>query len=101
MILHSVFFYLKEQTPSEIAGQMEADIKNKLSDIPSVNSVWAGPPEGVERDVVDNDYQTSLHAMFDDIDALQSYQVHPVHVTFVETYKPYFSQIKVFDTRIS
>ncbi len=101
MILHSVFFYLKENTPAEIAGKMESAIKNELSEIESVNQIWAGPPQGVERDVVDNDYGTSLHALFEDLEGLQAYQSDPVHVSFVETYKPYFERIRVFDTRIS
>ncbi|MDG5767067.1 Dabb family protein [Balneolales bacterium ANBcel1] len=100
MILHSVFFYLKDSCPAETASNMKADIETRLTNIEQVNDIWAGAPEGVDRDVVDNEYHMSLHVFFEDIKALQAYQVDPGHVEFVETYKPYFERIKVFDTRV-
>ncbi|MBP3191652.1 Dabb family protein [Natronogracilivirga saccharolytica] len=101
MILHSVFFYLKKDAPENTAEEMQKDIKEKLSKIDSVKTIWAGPPEGIDRDVVDNDYTMSLHAQFEDLAALQRYQSDPLHVAFVEKYKPAFQEIRVFDTRIS
>ena len=102
MIMHSVFFYLKENSiPSGTVADMETDIRNKLAQIQSVKQIWAGPPQGIDRDVVDNDYHTSLHAIFDDLNGLQAYQSDPVHVTFVETYKPWFQRIRVYDTNLS
>lgn len=79
---------------------MRSDIEKKLSEIGQVKEIWAGPPEGVDRDVVDNEYDMSLHAMIGDLKALQAYQVDPIHVEFVETYKPHFDHIKVYDTRV-
>lgn len=101
MILHSVFFYLNENAPAGTSVDMQADIKTKLSQIDTVINIWAGPPEDIDRDVVDNDYGMSLHAMFEDREGLQAYQSDPLHVAFVETFKPYFERIRVYDTRIS
>jgi hypothetical protein len=98
MILHSVFFYLKEGTPADVAGHMQADILGKLSGISSVREILAGPPQGIDRDVVDNDYAMSLHAKFDGLEGLQEYQTDPVHVAFVEKFKPHFERIRVYDT---
>lgn len=99
MILHSVFFYLKDVAPVETAGLMQAEILEKLSGISSVREILAGPPQGIDRDVVDNDYAMSLHAKFDDLQGLQSYQSDPVHVAFVDRFKPHFERIRVYDTR--
>lgn len=99
MILHSVFFYLKEGSPAETAGLMKEEILQKLSGIASVREILAGPPQGIDRDVVDNDYAMSLHAKFDDLEGLQAYQTDPVHVAFVDRFKPFFERIKVYDTR--
>ena len=99
MILHSVFFYLKEGTPAETADLMKTEILDTLSGITTVREILAGPPQGIDRDVVDNDYAMSLHAKFDDLDGLQTYQTDPVHVAFVEKFKPHFEKIRVFDTR--
>ncbi len=99
MILHSVFFYLKEESPAETADLMKEDILQKLSGIASVREILAGPPQGIDRNVVDNDYAMSLHAKFDDLEGLQAYQTDPVHVAFVDRFKPFFERIKVYDTR--
>lgn len=101
MILHSVFFYFKENTPAFTAENMQADILEALAGISVVDEIWAGPPQGINRDVVDNDYAMSLHARFDDLEALQTYQADPTHVEFVEKYKPWFEKIKVYDSRIA
>ncbi|MDI6400834.1 Dabb family protein [Balneolaceae bacterium ANBcel3] len=101
MILHSVYFYLKDDAPEDVPSRMEHDIKNLLSNISTVDEIWAGAPQGIDRDVVDNEYNTSLHVRFNSLEALQSYQTDPLHVSFVDTYKPYFKQIKVYDTRLA
>jgi hypothetical protein len=99
-ILHSVFFYYKDSTdPQQIELQTEA-IRNELSRIEGVMHVMAGGPEGIDRDVVDNTYATSLHLVVADRDALNTYQNHPIHQAFVTRFKPNWSGIKVYDTRI-
>lgn len=100
MILHSVFFYLNDNAAIDTAGNMKKEILSDLANIDTVRDIWAGPPEGIERDVVDNDYAMSLHALFEDKEALQSYQTDEVHVAFVDKYKSFFERIRVFDTRV-
>ncbi|MFO8030517.1 MAG: Dabb family protein [Cyclonatronaceae bacterium] len=101
MILHSVFFYLNDEAPAGTAETMKAEILDKLTGIASVREILAGPPQGIDRDVVDNVYNMSLHAKFDDLEDLLAYQADPIHVAFVEKFKPFFDKIRVFDTRIS
>jgi hypothetical protein len=99
-ILHSVFFYFKpEVAPDAIEAQRIA-ILEELSKIETVNQIWAGAPEGIERDVVDNTYGMSLHMTFNDRDALQKYQTDPVHVEFLAKHKQNWTGIKVYDTRV-
>jgi len=97
-ILHSVYFYLKEDAPSGLADKMKSDILTDLAAINTVRSMHAGGPLGVDRDVVDNDYAMSIQAFFEDRDGLNSYQQDPVHLSFVGKYKQYWDHIKVFDT---
>lgn len=99
-ILHSVFFYFKPDVPAaEIESQRQA-IVNDLSKIDAVNQLWAGGPEGIERDVVDNSYGMSLHMIVADRDALQRYQSDPAHTDFINKFKPLWTGIKVYDTRV-
>lgn len=99
-ILHSVFFYFKpDVSATDIETQRQA-ILNDLSKIEAVDQIWAGGPEGIERDVVDNTYGTSLHMVVADRDALQRYQSDPIHVEFLNRFKPLWTGIKVYDTRV-
>jgi hypothetical protein len=97
-ILHSVYFYLKEDAPTGLVNKMKSDIITDLAAINSVRSMYAGGPLGVDRNVVDNDYSMSLQAFFENRNGLNSYQQDPVHLSFVAKYKQYWDHIKVFDT---
>lgn len=99
-ILHSVFFYFKDTTdPQQIEQQTQA-IRKELSRIDGVQNVMAGAPVGIDRDVVDNTYGTSLHLVVADRDALVKYQEDPIHQAFLARFKSNWSGIKVYDTRI-
>lgn len=100
MILHSVYFYFREDTPAEIFEQQRErifDLNNQLS---VVQLTFAGPPAGIQRDVVDNTYGMSLHMLFQDEADLNTYQQHELHQKFIADFKPYWTGIKVFDTSV-
>ena len=99
-ILHSVFFYFKEDLPEGLIEAQHAAILQDLSKIDAIDHLWAGMPEGIERDVVDNSYGMSLHMLFNDREALQRYQTDPIHTEFLTMYKPNWTHIKVYDTRV-
>ncbi len=99
-ILHSVFFYFKPEVSSVAIESQRVAIVEDLSKIDAVDQLWAGGPEGIERDVVDNAYGTSLHIIVADRDALQRYQSDPIHLDFLARHKAYWTGIKVYDTRI-
>lgn len=99
-ILHSVFFYFGDDTPAYVQDEMQSYILKQFPEIPGISNLMAGSPEGIERDVVDNDYNMSLHLVVDDRETLQRYQNHPVHQEFIHKFKPYWKSIKVFDTAV-
>lgn len=99
-ILHSVFFYFKPDASAENIEAQQKAILGELSKIEAVVQLWAGGPEGIERDVVDNTYGTSLHMVFADRDALQRYQTDPIHVAFLNQFKHLWTGVKVYDTRV-
>ncbi len=99
-ILHSVFFYFKPEVTAETIEAQRVAIIDGLSNIDAVNQIWAGGPEGIERDVVDNTYGMSLHMVVADRDALQKYQSDPIHLDFLARHKELWTGIKVYDTRI-
>lgn len=99
-ILHSVFFYFKPEIASEDIETQRKAILEDLSQIEAVDQLWAGGPEGIDRDVVDNTYGTSLHMVIADRDALQRYQTDPIHVAFLNQFKHLWTGVKVYDTRV-
>lgn len=99
-ILHSVFFYFKEDCQPEIIQSQKEAIINNLGKIEEVWDVRAGAPVGIQRDVVDNEYGMSLHLMTENLQTLSNYQQHPLHVAFINDFKPNWQKIKVFDTLV-
>ncbi len=99
-ILHSVYFYFRDEVSIEQIEQQRNSILKDLSKIETVKQIWAGSPVGVDRDVVDNDYKMSLHAIFDNRDGLDTYQTHQEHIEFLNRFKQNWVKVKVFDTNI-
>ena len=51
-----------------------------------------------ERDVVDQSYQVALNLQFENKEAEDAYQVHPLHIEFVEkAFKPNCVKVKIYD----
>lgn len=99
-ILHSVFFYFKEDVPGDIILAQKESIIHDLGKIEEIWDVRAGAPAGVQRDVVDNSYGMSLHLLTHNLETLSKYQSHELHVNFITMYKPYWKAIKVYDTEV-
>lgn len=98
-IVHSVYFYYQNPTETEVIAAQEKAVLEELATIEGIDWIFAGGPEGVDRPVVDNTYQTSLHILFKDRAAHDAYQVHVKHKAFLEQFKPHWAQVRVFDTR--
>jgi hypothetical protein len=50
------------------------------------------------RDVVDQSYQVALNLTFDTREDQDAYQVHPLHIEFVEkVFKPNCQRVVVYD----
>ncbi|MCH8558003.1 MAG: Dabb family protein [Balneolia bacterium] len=100
MILHSVYFYFTEDAPDDIFEKQRERIFDLNNKLPVVQLTFAGPPAGIERDVVDNSYGMSLHMLFQDEADLEAYQKHELHQQFISDFKQYWTGIKVFDSSV-
>jgi hypothetical protein len=97
MFVHTVFFYMKPQTPPAAVDQLVADCRGLLGKIPSVRHIWAGVPANTPRDVVDNSYGVGLTVAFDDRAGHDLYQDHPLHLDFIARNKAHWDRVRVFD----
>lgn len=90
-----VFFYLKEATSVD---EFIAITSNFIISIDLVKSYHLGVPAGTPRDVVDNSYSVCLVATFDSKEDQNAYQVHPIHLKYVEDHKDKWHKVVIYDS---
>jgi hypothetical protein len=99
-ILHQVYFWLKEGiTPEE-----EKDFLNffrALKTIPGLKSFSVGKPAPTNpRPVVDNSFSYSITVTYENMEAINVYEVHPIHLEAIEKYNKYWTKVEVRDSEI-
>ncbi|MCD9023189.1 Dabb family protein [Cohnella silvisoli] len=79
MITHIVFFKLKDRSPEAIERTVQV-LRNMEGKIDELRHLEVG------TDIVHSErsYDIALVTKFDSMDALQAYQVHPVHKLVIE-----------------
>lgn len=97
MFIHTVYFWLNEGTTDAARDQLVADCREYLAKVPTVRQLWAGPPAGTPRDVVDNSYGVGLTVIMDDAAGHDVYAVHPLHLEFIARNKASWSRVQVYD----
>jgi Stress responsive A/B Barrel Domain len=97
MFSHVVIFWT---FPEKInaAEELMAGAKYYLAGIPGAKSFHVGKMVKSHRDVVDQSYQVALNIQFESKQAQDDYQVHPLHLEFVEkAFKPNCHRVVVYD----
>ena len=97
MFSHVVIFWTDPDNP-KAADELLEGMEKYLRPIPGVRQFHAGRMVGSSRPVVDQSYQVALNLIFDSQKAQDDYQVHPMHVEFVEkVFKPLCRKVVVYD----
>lgn len=97
-LIHHVFFWLKEPKNDAHKKQLVAAL-NALLKVETIRISHIGFPAGTEsRDVVDHSYSVSYMVAFDDQAGQDAYQVHPLHLKFVEENSHLWSKVVVYDS---
>ena len=97
MFSHVVIFWTDPANP-KAADELVAGAKQYLEPIPGVLSFHIGRMVPSHRPVVDQSYQVALNLIFDSKQAQDEYQLHPLHVEFVEkVFKPACTKVVVYD----
>jgi hypothetical protein len=97
MFIHTVYFYLKENTPPAAREQLKRDCVELLGQIPDVRFCFAGTPAGTPRTVVDNSYGVGVTVVLTDAAAHDVYQTHPLHLDFIARNKEHWARVQVYD----
>jgi hypothetical protein len=98
MFVHAVYFWLKQGTGGAARQQLIDDCTRLLGKVPSVRHLWVGKPAMTPRPVVDNSYDVGLCVVFDDTAGHDAYQVHPLHLEFVDRNGSTFGRVQIYDT---
>lgn len=97
-LIHHVFFWLKEPK-NEAHKKQLVDALKKLLKVETIRMSHIGFPAGTEsRDVVDHSYSVSFMVVFDDQAGQDTYQVHPIHLKFVEENSHLWNKVVVYDS---
>jgi hypothetical protein len=97
MFSHVVIFWTDPNKPNAIADLIAGGEKY-LKPIPGVLSFHMGKMATSPRPVVDQSYQVALNLIFSDKKAESDYQVHPLHIEFVEkAFKPNCIKVVIYD----
>ena len=97
MFSHVVIFWTKPEIPGA-ADALIAGAETYLRPIPGVVSFHIGRMVKSHRDVVDQSYQVALNLQFENKQQQDDYQVHPMHLDFVEkAFKPNCARVVVYD----
>ncbi len=97
-LIHHVFFWLKEPKNEAHKNQL-VNALNDLLKVETIRMSHIGFPSGTEsRDVVDHSYSVSYMVLFDNQAGQDAYQVHPLHLKFVEENSHLWSKVVVYDS---
>jgi hypothetical protein len=97
-LIHHVFFWLKEPKNEAHKKELVAALKELLK-VETIRMSHIGFPAGTEnRDVVDHSYSVSYMVMFDNQAGQDAYQVHPLHLRFVEENSHLWEKVVVYDS---
>ena len=97
MLSHVVIFWTKPEIP-DATEKLIAGAEQYLRPVPGVKSFHVGRMSPSHRDVVDQTYQVALNLQFENKEAEAAYQVHPLHLQFVEkAFKPNCARAVIYD----
>ena len=97
MFVHHVYFWLKNPSGNKDLQALTNGLKT-LSSIEKINLFHIGKPADTNREVIDVSYNLSLLMVFANKADQDNYQVHPVHLKFVEDCKHLWSKVIVYDS---
>ncbi len=97
MLVHSVFFWLKDDLTPEQITAFQAGLET-LKKIPTAEAVYVGEPAATAaRPVVDASYSFGLTVAVASVADHDAYQIDPLHKAFVEEFSTYWTKVLIYD----
>jgi len=97
MLVHTVYFWLKPELTAAQLVDFRAGV-DSLAKIGSVSALYVGvPAKTPDRPIIDKSYSVSLTLICKDLAAHDEYQVDPIHLRFVDSFKTFWSKVQIYD----
>ena len=101
MILHNVYFWLKEEVTESEKKDFVQGIVDFLSNVEQVQKYEIGKPAATpERDVVDHSFNYTMFVWFNTVEDHDVYQTHPAHDIFVNSFSKLWAKVQVIDSEL-
>jgi hypothetical protein len=101
MLAHNVYFALKDSSDAGVQTLVAACRKYLVSHPGIVFFACGTRQKELTRPVNDQDFDVSLHIVFESKAAHDAYQDAPLHHTFVEENKDNWAKVRVFDSEVT
>ncbi|HLR91266.1 MAG TPA: Dabb family protein [Balneolaceae bacterium] len=100
MLQHNVYFYLNENVSEQEKSEFEEGLR-KITAIESIHKFELGIPGATaERDVTDHSYAYAIFSWFTSLEDYKTYDEHPVHLEFIDSFNHLWADVKVYDSEI-
>ena len=97
MFVHVVNFWLKKDLTDAERQQFVKGVKS-LGTIESLITFNVGTPAATDRPVIDSSYDFCELTIFDDEAGHDIYQVHPLHLKFIDECKHLWEKVLIYDS---
>jgi hypothetical protein len=97
MFVHVVNFWLTKGISDEKRRQFVEGVKS-LENIGTTTTFNVGVPAKTDRPVIDSSYDYCLLTIFNDIEGHDVYQVHPIHLKFIDECKHLWERVLIYDS---
>ena len=95
--IHHVYFWLKNPDSKEDLQALINGLE-ELSKMSQIKLFHIGTPAPTDREVIDNTYAVSWLNVFETAEDQDAYQVHPMHLKFIQDCSKLWSKVKVYDS---
>ena len=100
VFVHTAYFWFKEGTSTERIAAFKAS-SEKLREIETVMGYFSGSPAPTTRPIIENSYDFAIVFLFEDLEAQNYYQEHPLHLELIEKHQDIWERVMVTDVDLN
>lgn len=98
--VHTAYFWFKEGATEEQVSAFKM-ASEKLREVETVLGYFAGAPAPTTRPVIENTYDYAIVFLFEDLEAQEYYQQHPLHIELIENHQDIWEKVMVTDVDLN